>query len=130
MSQVQEILRGSRVTGFECCGMSGVVTKGAYVEPVPGKFNHALALMQQVNRKILGDNGEKVKNKERIICSLNTAYLKTLMGVEKLNKDQLRLKSGVIKTTLVKALAGKDIYMLTANKIALALCIDVERILN
>ena len=73
---------------------------------------------------------EKVKNKEKIICSLNTAYLKILMGVEKLNKDQLRIKSGVIKTTLVKALAGKNIYMLTANKIALALCIDVESILN
>lgn len=130
MSKVQEILRGSAMTGFECCGMSGVVTKGAYVEPVPGNINHALTLMQQVNSTHYWGNGEKVKNKEKETCSLNVSALKKAMKKSGFTPIPLCKKTCMTRTTFQKAYTGENIYMMTAKRIAVILCVEVESILN
>lgn len=52
------------------------------------------------------------------------------MGIAEFTENQLRLETEISATTFNKAYTGANIYMLTANKIALALCVEVESILN
>ena len=116
------------LTGYECCGMLDVTTKGAYREPKPCKNNNAYQLMAEVNAVIMGT--VRVGNPGKQACNIDKKIVKKLLKYASVSFGETRKKSGLTAATFDKAIQGGNIYLMTATRIAQALGVETNEIIK